>query len=127
MAAFRALLSTLTKMVNHRPSNHKQTANPALELAHAYTGDYAFLDELTHKSHQLSISPELDIKIDGRSLAGQVVGITTDQLIFLDHYGYQLIITNGDDGPATVYDEAEDTTYNIFHPREEASVDIEND
>lgn len=85
-------------------------------LAQQYTGRYAFLDELTNKTHQIVVSKELAIKIDGRVLPGTVTGISTDRLTFLDHYGYQLIITNGADGPATVYDEAEDTTYNIITP-----------
>ncbi|WP_461213455.1 DUF4828 domain-containing protein [Lacticaseibacillus sp. GG6-2] len=104
-------MRTLTQMVDHR--THKAPHNPALDLAQLFTGDYGFLDEQTQKSHQLSISPELDIKIDGQSLPGQVTGITTDKLTFLDHYGYQLIVTNGPDGPESVYDEAEDTTYAI--------------
>lgn len=115
---------TLTKMVAHRP-HQRDIANPAVTLAHAYTGTYAFLDEQTNKSHQLSVSPELDIKIDGRSLPGHVTGITTATLTFLDHYGYQLIITNGADGPATVYDEAEDQTYQIVHPHQDATADEE--
>lgn len=106
-------MTTLTQMVDHL---HKPKANPALTLAQTYTGNFGFLDEVTSKSHQLSISPELDIKIDGRVLAGHVTGISTEQLTFLDHYGYELIITNGKHGPESVYDEAEAATYRILHP-----------
>lgn len=101
-------------LLKHR--NHSTPANPALTLAHTFTGNFGFVDEQTHKSHALSISPELDIKIDGRSLPGHVTGITTNKLTFLDHYGYQLIVTCGEFGPESVYDEAEDATYRIVLP-----------
>ncbi|WP_407894130.1 DUF4828 domain-containing protein [Lacticaseibacillus sp. N501-2] len=107
-------MRSLTQMVAHL---HKPKANPALALAQTYTGNFGFLDEVTTKSHQLSISPQLDIKIDGRVLPGHVTGISTEQLTFLDHYGYELIITNGPNGPESVYDEAEAATYRILHPQ----------
>jgi hypothetical protein len=107
-------MRSLTQMVDHL---HKPKANPALALAQTYTGNFGFLDEVTTKSHQLSISPELDIKIDGRVLPGHVTGISTEKLTFLDHYGYELIITNGPNGPESVYDEAEAATYRILHPQ----------
>ncbi|KRK71766.1 hypothetical protein FD02_GL002011 [Lacticaseibacillus nasuensis JCM 17158] len=109
-------LANLTKHVAHRPHDLPAEHNPAVALAHAYTGDYVFLDEQTNKSHQLSISPDLAIKIDGRTLPGNVTGITVTSLTFLDHYGYQLSVTNGPTGPVAVYDEAEDQTYEIVQP-----------
>ena len=108
---FHDFMRTLTQMVDHH--DPKPPRNPVLDLAQLFTGDYGFVDDQTQKSHQLSISPELDIRIDGRSLPGQVTGITTDQLTFLDHFGYQLIVTSGATGPESVYDEAEDATYTI--------------
>ncbi|MCI1986473.1 MAG: DUF4828 domain-containing protein [Lactobacillus sp.] len=115
---FHDFMRTLTQMVDHHP--HKTSRNPALELAQTYTGKYGFLDEQTNKSHSLSISPELTIKIDGRTLPGQVTGITTEKLTFLDHYGYQLIVTCGANGPESVYDEAEDAIYRILTPEIDA-------
>ena len=104
-------MRTLTQMVDHHTK--KAPHNPALDLAQLFTGNYGFLDEQTQKSHQLSISPELDIKIDGQSLPGQVTGITTDKLTFLDHYGYQLIVTFGPDGPEPDYAVAENPASSI--------------
>lgn len=111
---FHNFMRTLTQMVDHH--TQKPAHNPALDLAQTFTGDYGFLDEQTNKQHLLSISPELDIRIDGRSLPGQVTGITTEKLTFLDHYGYQLIVVCGPLGPESVYDEAEDATYRILRP-----------
>lgn len=116
------MASLFKKMVNSIENKVRQrktapTTPTAVEaLALQYTGKYAFLDELTNKTHQLMISPALKIKIDGSTLPGTVTGITTDKLTFLDHYGYQLIITADSAGPATIYDEAEDATYQIIKP-----------
>ncbi|MFD1483673.1 DUF4828 domain-containing protein [Lacticaseibacillus baoqingensis] len=111
---FHDFMRVLTQMVEHHPRQPQH--DPVLDLAQTYTGQYGFLDEQTNKSHQLSISPELTIKIDGRTLPGQVTGITTEKLTFLDHYGYQLIVTCGPNGPESVYDEAEDAIYRILTP-----------
>lgn len=95
----------------HTPSN-----NPAQVLADLYRGSFDFIDAATSKKHQLAVSAELAIAIDGKKLPGKIVGITTDALTFLDHYGYELIISCRDGFPVTIYDEAEDQTYTIIYP-----------
>lgn len=116
MARFHESMTTLSTMLSRKKQAPPTPVSPMLELAQLYTGKFAFVDELTNKSHQLIVNPTLAIKIDGRTLPGQVVGITTDALTFLDHYGYQLIITAKEGHPVTVYDEAEDATYQIIVP-----------
>ena len=116
MARLFNLKSTLAHLFRSREPEPREISNPALELAENFTGHYAFLDEQTNKSHQLIIAPDLTIKIDGRALPGQVIGVTTSALTFLDHYGYQLIISCEDGLPMSVYDEAEDATYQIISP-----------
>ncbi|WP_179396311.1 DUF4828 domain-containing protein [Lacticaseibacillus absianus] len=110
------ILAALNRLVSRRPAPAQPAPNPVQQLAHQYTGKYAFLDELTNKTHQLIVGADLAISIDGRTLPGQVTGITMEKLTFLDHYGYELIITTDEQGPTTVYDEAEDTTYQIITP-----------
>lgn len=100
---------------NFGRKNHPRP-NPALALADLYRGDFAFVDNNTHRRHSLSVSPTLDISIDGKKLPGNIIGITTEALTFRDHYGYELVITCMDGLPITVYDEAEDETYPIIYP-----------
>ncbi|RXT27898.1 DUF4828 domain-containing protein [Lacticaseibacillus chiayiensis] len=117
MASF---LRGLKYALAHRGHHHKdkgKAPNPAMALAKNFTGNFAFLDEQTNKTHSLAISPQLQIAIDNKILPGQVVGITINELTFLDHYGYKLVITADDNGPQTIYDEAEDATYAIIIPR----------
>ncbi len=116
MASFlRGLKHALAHRGHHQESQTK-AANPALALAKNFTGNFVFLDEQTNKTHSLAISPQLQIAIDNKVLPGQVVGITIHELTFLDHYGYKLVITADDNGPQTIYDEAEDATYAIIVP-----------
>lgn len=112
----RVLHAFTTIIPKRRPHQRPMQPSAAEVLAQQYTGTFAFLDERTNKSHQLAISPTLAIRIDGQTLPGQVIGITTTSLTFLDHYGYQLVVTLGAAGPSTIYDEAEDVTYTIATP-----------
>ncbi|WP_164847984.1 DUF4828 domain-containing protein [Lacticaseibacillus hulanensis] len=108
-SAFKSLTRNLGRKSEQRP-------NPALALADLYRGEFAFIDKNTTRRHHLTVSPKLDITIDGKKLPGKIVGITTDALTFLDHFGYELIITCMDGLPTTIYDEAEDETYPIIYP-----------
>ena len=80
MASFlRGLKHVLAHRGHHQESQTK-AANPALALAKNFTGNFAFLDEQTNKTHSLAISPQLQIAIDNKVLPGQVVGITIHEL-----------------------------------------------
>lgn len=67
----------------------------------------------THKRHTLEITPNLLIQIDHKPLTGKVILLSETELIFLDHFGYQLKITCENHQPVSIYDEAEDTEYPI--------------
>ena len=116
MASFLRGLKHLLAHHGHHQKAQDKAPNPALALAKNFTGSFAFLDEQTNKTHSLAISPQLQIKIDNKTLPGQVVGITINELTLLDHYGYKLVIKADDNGPQTIYDEAEDATYAIIIP-----------
>lgn len=115
-----AMTGRLEKEVHHK---HPKAQNPAQQLADLYRGSFDFVDANTNKKHQLAVSTDLAIAIDGKKLPGKIVGITTDALTFLDHYGYELIISCRDGFPITVYDEAEDQTYTIIYPELNAPKD----
>ncbi|WP_338034758.1 DUF4828 domain-containing protein [Lacticaseibacillus kribbianus] len=119
MALHKPQLKAFLLRLTGKTPQQAPAASPVQQLAHQYTGKFAFLDEQTNKTHQLAVEPDLTIKIDGRALPGQVTGITTEKLTFLDHYGYSLVITAGLNGPTAVYDEAEDATYQVIDPTAE--------
>jgi hypothetical protein len=113
---FHKVITSMTSHFDRGSRKHSPINNPAQALADLYRGSFDFIDAATSKKHQLAVSAELAIAIDGKKLPGKIVGITTDALTFLDHYGYELIISCRDGFPVTIYDEAEDQTYTIIYP-----------
>lgn len=78
-----------------------------------YIGNWTFIDQLTKRTHVLTISNDLTITIDAQALPGEIIGLTTTSLTFLDHYGYQLKVIADQEHPVEIYDEAENSTYSI--------------
>lgn len=91
----------------------KARSTQASKTATFYAGHWTFDDEKTHKRHTLEITPNLLIQIDHKPLTGKVILLSETDLIFLDHFGYQLKITCENHQPVSIYDEAEDTEYPI--------------
>ncbi|WP_196246235.1 DUF4828 domain-containing protein [Lacticaseibacillus zhaodongensis] len=121
------LFSNLTGHLEHKTHKHVATANPAQVLADLYRGSFDFVDPVTNKKHKISVSAELAIAIDGKKLDGKIVGISTNELTFLDHFGYELIISCKEGFPVTIYDEAEDQTYTIIYPDLDGSTPDKDD
>jgi hypothetical protein len=86
----------------------------AVDYTLFFAGTWRFYDERQKRHHQLRVSSQLEIKIDGHPLAGQVTQLNRQQLVFLDQYGYELRITANDQQPTTIYDEADHRTYPIM-------------
>ncbi|GED82797.1 DUF4828 domain-containing protein [Latilactobacillus curvatus] len=91
----------------------KVRTTQASKVATFYAGHWSFNDNQTRKKHTLEITPNLLVQIDHKPLSGQVISLTENELVFLDHYGYQLKITCENQRPVSVYDEAEDMDYPI--------------
>ncbi|KRM94931.1 hypothetical protein FC19_GL000032 [Liquorilactobacillus aquaticus DSM 21051] len=82
-------------------------------LPSLYVGTWNFSDELSHRNHQLEITPALDVLIDKRKLPGRIEHLDTKELIFLDNYGYHLRIDATDYQPISLFDEADNRVYPI--------------
>lgn len=112
----KALVSFGQKLINRKwhwlKAKQSKTPRPA-DLAKLYMGTWLFYDAKQARKHQLQISSDLAISIDGHPLAGSVIALTNQQLLFLDQYGYQLRITLAYHQPYEIYDEADHRTYPI--------------
>lgn len=107
-----SLKKTMLAWFNRSSKNeNKPTALPVL-----YAGTWTFIDEVSHKHHQLEITLGLRILIDGRELPGTIEQLNNRQLVFLDKYGYQLKINADYTRPVSLFDEADDRTYTIIDP-----------
>ncbi|WP_353726711.1 DUF4828 domain-containing protein (plasmid) [Lactiplantibacillus plantarum] len=87
--------------------------NQEVMLKSLYVGIWHFLDELSYHTHQLEVTPTFDIVIDKRKLPGRIEHIDTQELVFLDNYGYHLKIDTNDYQPTSLFDEADNHVYPI--------------
>ncbi|MFT8609352.1 MAG: DUF4828 domain-containing protein [Liquorilactobacillus nagelii] len=78
-----------------------------------YTGHWYFSDKETKRAHQLEITEQLGILIDGHQLPGKIVQIYNQELLFLDKYGYHLRIDASNQQPVSLYDEADNRVYPV--------------
>lgn len=107
------VVSGLSKLVKHATNSQiKGKPHPAS----IYVGTWSFTDELSQKVHQLEISEELTISLDGRQLQGSVQHVDINELIFLDNYGYLLRVDAVDHHPISVFDEADERVYTLYTP-----------
>lgn len=78
-----------------------------------FAGKWAFIDSKTKKEHAMWIDQDLNITIDHKILDGHIIGLNSNLLTFLDHYGFQLKIFAETNHPAKIYDESSGETYDI--------------
>lgn len=106
------LKQTVLALLRRNPKK----AAPTTALPVLYAGTWKFVDEVSHKQHQLEITLGLRILIDGRELPGTIEQLNAEELVFLDKYGYQLRINANYSRPVTLFDEADNRTYEIIDP-----------
>ncbi|WP_051006296.1 DUF4828 domain-containing protein [Liquorilactobacillus vini] len=87
---------------------HSPAASPT-----QYTGKWTFADKQTNRSHQLEITEQLQILIDGHRLPGKIVRVDDKELLFLDKYGYHLRVDANQRSPVSLYDEADNRVYPV--------------
>lgn len=92
---------------------HQQKRQP--DLAIKYAGKWRFHDTKTQHTHVMEIGQDFSIKIDHRLLPGRLIKLDENELIFLDHYGFQLKVYADYICPVEIYDEASDQTYPILN------------
>lgn len=87
---------------------------PASNLTNIYVGEWAFSDGYSSKEHSLSISINLKLAIDNRPLTGKIMDFTTNQLIFIDNFGYHIKIYTKDQHVDHFFDEADNRSYKLI-------------
>jgi hypothetical protein len=80
-------------------------------LYKTYIGSWWFVNKQKATQHTLKITDDLQIIIDDKKLSYALIELTNKRLVAQDEYGYHLIIQCLQEKPASLYDEADDTTY----------------
>lgn len=102
-----------------RTHHRKQQQKRQPDLSLRYAGTWAFTDPQTKQKHEMSIGRDFTIRIDRKELPGRIIGLDGEQLVFLDHYGFQLKVFANHLGPIEIYDESSDQTYPVINHRDQ--------
>ncbi len=86
-------------------------------LKDQYSGSWWFIDTNKHIQHELILNEDFTLKIDGRLIIGSLIELTATRLVFQDHLGFHIILTSSQGRPKSIYDEADDLTYELI-PKE---------
>lgn len=78
-----------------------------------YLGTWQFDHKFLKMKHLLTINEKGVIFWDQRRLELELLKYNDQQLIFRDKYGFTLVLTSIDSQSMTLYDEAEDFTYQL--------------
>ncbi|WP_304055527.1 DUF4828 domain-containing protein [Levilactobacillus namurensis] len=106
-------LSLLAGLTGGFSLRKKQQSQPNESSPLFYAGTWRFVDPHNQRQHRLEISPNLDIRIDGRALEVTVQELNEHQLTFQDKFGYHLVIHANEQRPVSFFDEADDCTYTV--------------
>lgn len=105
----RSILDKIPHKKDRGKANQKlQTALPLI-----YAGTWLFIDDLSQKHHKLEITVDLNILIDSHELPGKIERLDESSMVFLDTYGYHLQISAENLHPVSVYDEADNRSYDL--------------
>ena len=80
-------------------------------LKKLYAGKWWFVDQQNKVQHNLDISEDLALLLDGRNFKPKLLEITPEKLVLQDDYGYLLVFSQPQATKITFYDEANDQTY----------------
>lgn len=86
----------------------KKIVEPQREIS----GEWIFIDKNKQK-HQLILTNKFNIVIDNNKLDTKLVESNPNSIIFIDKYGYILRIILHKNRPVSIYDEAENISYNL--------------
>ncbi|SFH70195.1 DUF4828 domain-containing protein [Pisciglobus halotolerans] len=105
-ASFIAGLTRASLKYKESKTNQKND-----QLLSPYLGNWHMQDPAGLFSGQLLIDAEENIVLNGKAMKGSVTALTKDQLVYTDHFGYELTFKVQDENNLTLLDSADDKTY----------------
>jgi len=94
-------------------SQLKRKIKPLTSLPILYAGSWKYVDGTRNRTHTITISPKLNLTIDNQAIPANVEHITSQELTFVDKFGYRITVQTNQERPVKLIDEADDQAYNI--------------
>ncbi|BDR58463.1 DUF4828 domain-containing protein [Xylocopilactobacillus apicola] len=108
------MIRIIRKFITLPLSYLKNKKNKLEEPQKNISGDWYFSDQHGQK-HHLVINNKLNIIIDQNKLDTKLIENHSNSIVFIDKYGYILQINLYKNQPTSIYDEAENISYDLLN------------
>lgn len=82
-------------------------------LINGFVGAWSFADSLQSQNKVLTIDDQGRLSINKKAVKGSLAYLDKQKMIFVDHYGYELVIHLVDPETLTLFDSADDKKYTL--------------
>lgn len=95
-----------------RKKNQKSTSVED-SLITGFVGTWSFADSLSSQNKTLIINDQSRLFINKKPVNGSVAHLDKQKLVFIDHYGYELVFRLVNNETLTLFDSADDKKYTL--------------
>ncbi|MER1954200.1 MAG: DUF4828 domain-containing protein [Desemzia incerta] len=95
-----------------RKKNQKSTSVED-SLITGFVGTWSFADSLSSQNKTLIIDDQSRLFINKKPVNGSVAHLDKQKLVFIDHYGYELVFRLVNSETLTLFDSADDKKYTL--------------
>ncbi|MER2180819.1 MAG: DUF4828 domain-containing protein [Desemzia incerta] len=95
-----------------RKKNQKSTSVED-SLITGFVGTWSFADSLSSQNKTLIIDDQSRLFINKKPVKGSVAHLDKQKLVFIDHYGYELVFRLVNSETLTLFDSADDKKYTL--------------
>lgn len=103
------LASGITSVSYFKKRNDAETK----EILESFVGIWYYIEKHHRIQHTLAFTSDFTLLLDEKPLQVTLIEKTTQHLIWLDSYGYRLILRKSTQEKYSFYDEAEDLSYQL--------------
>ncbi|WP_071131802.1 DUF4828 domain-containing protein [Enterococcus timonensis] len=101
-----SILGLAAGLVAKKKLPDKKEAHPE-----KFIGHFEFTIPKPNAIHHLHVDQQYRIFINRQHVSGALQELSNDQLVWQDEFGFQIKIIADNNGPVSIYDEADDQTY----------------
>lgn len=108
-----SLLTGLAGSLLLKKKQGTSDAGTSKDIQRIYIGQWWFVNKNKATQHTLEINSSFSLSIDGKKINSLLVELTPKRFVIQDEFGYHLIVQSEAGQPVSLYDEADDETYQL--------------